>query len=241
MKIAVCLSGQLRFFEKSFPLLKVNLIDRYKTDVFLHTWYSSSYENKEFEKSHTEVSQGTYNVGNIEKCLIQYKPISFLIEEPKTFFNFVYGTRENNACSMFYSINACNNLKIMHERLCGSLYDWVIRLRFDWALSNFIDLHLLDQNTIYVPDYNSTSSNIENKHMCDQFAIGSSNNMNVYSETFNTIPNYIVNSKIVRGNENILYSNLEKNNIFRQELNWSHMFSPNNSLGMACPNSLFRE
>ena len=38
MKIALCLSGQARSYEKGYEYHKKNLLDHYDVDVFYHTW-----------------------------------------------------------------------------------------------------------------------------------------------------------------------------------------------------------
>jgi len=38
MKIAICLSGHLRTFDKTFRSIKEKLLDVYDCDVFISTW-----------------------------------------------------------------------------------------------------------------------------------------------------------------------------------------------------------
>lgn len=38
MKVAVCISGQMRNFESRLDLLRSNLLEKYDCDVFIHTW-----------------------------------------------------------------------------------------------------------------------------------------------------------------------------------------------------------
>ena len=236
MNVAACISGQLRFFEKSFELLQTNFLNLYHPDVFIHTWYNPAFENRQFESSHTKASQGSYSSNDLNKCILLYNPKCIAVSEPTNFYSFKIGSRENNACSMFYSIYSANNLKQNYETKNDKKYDWVLRLRFDWAYSNKVDLSLLDTAYIYVPDADQTTSNPNNLHINDQFAIGSSKNMDIYSNAF-----LHASTVSTQGNENILYNTLVSNNIAVKTLDWQHCFPPNDFYGTGSPNSLFRQ
>lgn len=236
MKIAACFSGQLRFFEKSYSFFKDNLLSRFSVDVFIHTWYDPALENKHFEYSHSKKPQGAYSIQDIDRCILLYAPKAIMIDQPITFKPHNKGSRENNACSMFYSVHMSNLLKKKNESISQQKYDWVLRLRFDWAYTSFINLSLLNSDYVYIPDRDKTTTNPNHMHLNDQFAIGSSANMDVYSDAFLFTSN--VSSQ---GNEDILYEILTSKNIVTKDMNWTHCFPPNDLLGMSSFNSLFRE
>lgn len=242
MKVAVCFSGQIRFYHKSFDLVKKHLLDIYNPDVFIHTWYSPSYENKEFEKTQCKVSQGTYKIQDIQNCIQLYNPISILIEGPKLFFSFGHNTLENNLCSMLCSIYNSNMLKSNNELITRTKYDWVIRMRFDWSLTQPLCLEQLNNEFVYIPDYiSTTTSNPNNPHVNDQLALGSSDNMNIYAESFRKYLNYKSNNVQTGAGENIIYGTLKDGGVNCKELPWVHSFGCNDALGRGAPNSLIRE
>jgi hypothetical protein len=59
-KIALCLSGQARSFQKGYEYHKKNLLDHYDVDVFIHAW--------DFE--------------DIEEYAKLYNPVAFMVENP---------------------------------------------------------------------------------------------------------------------------------------------------------------
>lgn len=241
MKVAICFSGQVRFFKKSFDLIKKNLLDIYKPDVFIHTWYSCAYEDKQFESTNCKISQGAYKIQDIVECIKLYAPVSTLIEEPKRFFSFGYNTLENNLCSMLCSIHNSNDLKSNNELILGQKYDWVVRMRFDWALVQPLNLEQLDNTFVYIPDYISTTSNPNNPHVNDQLAIGSSQNMDIYAESYKNYLTLKANNIQTGAGENIIYNTLKTGNVSCRELPWSHCFGCNDALGRGAPNSLIRD
>ena len=62
MRIALCLSGQPRFFEKCSQSLIDNLIDIYNPDIFAHAWWDDNLCGKNFDTSqtHQEGKVGTF-------------------------------------------------------------------------------------------------------------------------------------------------------------------------------------
>jgi hypothetical protein len=124
-----------------------------------------------------------------------YKPKKYIFEPPKKFLleeftgaNFEL-IKPQNVLSMFYSIEQANNLKKEYEKENNFVYDIVIRSRTDIILQNFnLDLNTLD-NKIYYYGLNQFMFN--NIAICnDQFAIGSSEYMNIYSSLYSLLEYY---------------------------------------------------
>ena len=91
-------------------------------------------------------------------------------------------TNAFNVCSGLCSLYKCNELKKEYEDEGGFKYDFVIRTRFDFGLSEPLNLDDYTQRVIYAPNDNS-----HNYGIADVFAIGSSYNMDIYSDVYNNI------------------------------------------------------
>lgn len=50
MKVALCLSGQMRGYLEAFPSIKKNIIDKFNPDVFIHTWSDIGISNNEHRR-----------------------------------------------------------------------------------------------------------------------------------------------------------------------------------------------
>ena len=159
MKIAVCVSGQLRDYKSCIDSLEKYLIHPFDVDVFLVT--DTNYD-----------------------ALEDYDPVSYeFIDSTVDNMNTINGMTMN---SMFYKIYKCNQLKLEYERLHRFKYDIVIRTRPDIVLYN-LPFHSIIQalsiepeNTIYVPKICNVCGYIPT----DQIAIGSSKNIDIYSDSY---------------------------------------------------------
>ena len=91
---------------------------------------------------------------------------------------------------MYYSIEQANKLKKEYEKENIFTYDLVIRSRTDIILQNFnLNLNTLDNNKIYY--YGLDQFMFNNVAICnDQFALGSSEYMNVYSSLYSMLEYY---------------------------------------------------
>lgn len=172
MKIALCLSGQPRSYEKGYEYLKKNLFDHHDVDVFIHTWeypiellddveqlFSNNIKDVHYEESLNEQYFAKYHVGN-----------------PKY--------PAYNTTQMFYGVYASNNLQRKYALTYNIDYDIVIRSRFDFALNKLLPYNEVVSGKIYVPD---CRQNLERTVANDQFAYGTPETMNLYSQTFANI------------------------------------------------------
>lgn len=193
MKIALCLSGHLRNFEKTYPALSFHLIKNYDVDVFIHTWdklgFSCAFKTDQ-----------TLNDTSTKESEIRrlYKPKSMIIE-PSDFVEDLkrqgdeYAPHLRNEpkhvghmASMFYKIYACNELKNKYQRDTGTQYDWVIRCRADLLFQSNVEIPKEQKaGVVWTPRAGSSPD------WCnDQFAIGSPNEMDLYSSVFFDISEY---------------------------------------------------
>ena len=133
MKIAVCLSGQVRTAVENFPNIKNFLGDVYNDcDFFMHCWNDCSYK--------------TYNLSNIrkkpykesktkfEKIYELYSPQKMQIDNPDIEYGY-------NICKfmgiepLWYSFLKSIQYKQQYELDNNFEYDYVIKLRYDVILA----------------------------------------------------------------------------------------------------------
>jgi len=205
--IALCISGQPRSYAKGFEYIKRNLLDYYNVDIFYHTWYNVKTKFNEIENL--------------------YQPKSFLIDKP------LPNTYENKytripsvkfpayfTVSAFYSIFQANKLKKEYEQKNNFIYDWVVRIRFDFALNVKIDFDLLDNNKLYLPNCRmSPDKDFGN----DQFAVGSSETLDKYSSTFLYLDKFYFENKSTMIGEDMLRDNLKLHNLTGDKIVYSFM------------------
>ncbi len=189
MKIALCLSGQPRYLEIGYEHLFREFLSKYSIDVFSHLWFDSKLKNTPFSYTINYPNRNELWRENLNDLILNlYKPKLCLFEEPKQFSFYSeanYGMGKTNNCSMFYSIQKCNELKLEYERIHNFKYDLVIRARTDLVISNFtLNLNNIDKQKIHTSSthcYFPDGTEINN----DQIAIGSSPLMDAYSSLYN--------------------------------------------------------
>jgi hypothetical protein len=164
MKIAVCITGQIRSWERIKDNIIENII-RDNTDVFF-------------------VCDEDLSISNIEHEIIKDEQ-SFYDESILEQFNSRtgHGTSVKNGLNMFYKIMKCNHLKIKHENKHNFKYDTVVRLRTDTTFQKPL-IFLEDKDKIFTPH------NCVGGHVCDQFAYGSSDLMDKFCDVFPNIKKY---------------------------------------------------
>jgi hypothetical protein len=193
MKIAVCLSGHLRRFEHTFPSLEKHLLKKYDCDIFIHTWDKLGYQSRfKTDAIINETEQKLELINNIYKPVkmviessdymmtLKQESISYaphLINEPKP---------PHHMASMFYKIFACNEIRKYYQLENMIHYDWIIRCRSDLLFHGDVTIPSFDiDNKIFIP-----KSTFHPQWYNDQFAIASSNNMDVYAASYFDIPEY---------------------------------------------------
>ena len=222
MKIAVCISGGVRY--PHFGLQSISkIIPNEYIKVFIHTWKIadknsflktvSGLEYKEVDKT-IETDLSLLERYNYEKLLIEnYEDKERKFKELFANLKFVPATDPEDRArtdvgpiSMHYSIYKANELKSEYEKENNIIFDWVIRMRTD---SDFrydaLDMNLLSEQ-LNIPSGEDWALNSIN----DQFAIGTSHAMNLYSSFYNNL-HYTQSSKYYP--ETILFSHLKNMNL----------------------------
>lgn len=212
MKIAVCISGLPRAYEKGYEYLKKNLLDHYDVDIFIHTWKNKVY--------------------NTEDVIELYKPVDWLVENLSIFdrdlLNKKYVNTPNakvfppsNAVYAYYSIFKSCSLKIRKE-IRTQPYDWVVKTRFDYALNGQMPFAALDKTKIYIPNCRMV---ITRDFGNDQFAFGSSPVMNKYMSTYWHMEDFY-NAGCQMNGEEMLKATLHNANLIGQNLIYVDMNNP---------------
>lgn len=201
-KVALCISGQPRKALDTFPLIKKNIIDTNNADVFIHMHYDT--ENLYMEKSNAENGEFILEKGIDQKLIELYCPVRYLIEKPRDFKkpnhlvpeprlrsfqkmnSNMNWTEEQHVkhivkqmTSMYYSIYKCNELKELYANENGIVYDYVIRLRFDFLPESPLVVSDYTPDAIHYLDIGQPDLIIN-----DWINFGSNTIMNVYASLY---------------------------------------------------------
>jgi hypothetical protein len=190
-KIAVCLSGIPKFWNKSYESIK----HWFPTaDIFIHTWKID--DNSEINENTCFTPNVYGDIAGIDYNFIRtFDPKKYIIDNfilKKDFFTkqceryfsnpdkLPQGNKNSiSQLSMFYSIRESCRLKASYERENSFIYDIVIRMRLDSEIKAFLDLNALNyENTLYVP-INRDWGGIN-----DQFFFGNSTIMDMTCECY---------------------------------------------------------
>ena len=177
MKLAIQISGEFRQLQASWETLKTYVFSTFpntEIDIFLHTW------RKEGEEGH--------GAG-----LALLKPRSYFLEG--------YEHRNDlhelpRAYSMFYSIKRANDARKQYEKLMETNYDLVMRYRTDCMFHEnvfqLVQPFLLERKPfLCIPKAKQMETcdgpvESETEGLCDWFAIGTPELMDVYCGTYTT-------------------------------------------------------
>lgn len=191
MKIAFCISGELRTF------LSQNVIDSYKNlcsllspDVYISVWdhvgVSHCHRNGIVVDFDDRINKDILidTLPNIKDVDIEnygsWKN-NLCLENLNIISNNVMDFRTKNSCSQLYKIFKCNEMKQKYETTNGFLYDIVFRMRPDFLFQTNLDLNI-QQNTIY--HINSGFAYYPNR-IYDVFFYGDSVAMDKVCSTYN--------------------------------------------------------
>lgn len=167
MKVAICISGQLRTWKKC-NINVFKLINRlgHKVDFFCHTWDFDSVPRPIIASTGIDTIK-LHSQDTIKEVLATYNPISYSIENREKNTEVVdkvieEGLRLLNQRTLiawtspqFYSLMVASNLKSEYELKNNFKYDACIRLRYDQYIPEsqidyIIDiLNQIQPNTIY--------------------------------------------------------------------------------------------
>jgi len=238
MKIALCLSGQPRWFLECSQFFKDNIVNNFEhVDIFIHTWF----DGEKYQSSINGLETGLAHPDTIKMINEIYQPVKFVVEQPRTFINNEdyphrrSTTPPNNAFSMFYSIKRSIEIMSEHERDLEFEYDFVFRSRFDYAINRKFDSGVIDS----LEKMNFYSPHVvthENPHCHADFNIGCSKTMKILGQTFDNILG-LGSEGVTLATESMTYYQMLKNSIKVQEINLNNQFPP--SKHSSCWHSLW--
>jgi hypothetical protein len=222
LKVAYCLSGQPRNFEKGYNIIS-KFVQKYDVDFYYHTWTLNN-ENETYPHSlhrNIKLDEIIYDPDIINKLNKLYNPIRY-ISESTTLFD--YNSKENFKNSLIFNnthnknINSISNIfsncyskqkvrDLLNETIITQKlnYDFIIISRFDMLKEINIDLNLLDKNKIYV-------SNCHNPRVIfsDHILILNVENylklLNVYNNLNNLMNNFNLNNLMNHHKEKLIFN-----------------------------------
>lgn len=202
MKVAICLSGQLRTFDQCFQSQDTNLFQVLQPDIFVHTWDRVGVTHKTEQLADPAASFAAAD-RIVSENLLQncYTPRAQIIEP----FLGEYYTRLGNvsapaplaeaepirykgALPMTYGMKKALKLMQQAERDDGQPYDIVVRLRPDITVLEPLPPSLLEQpDTLWWPLWPNLDPAAQ---VSDKLAFSSSCNMAYYLSLFDYLPRY---------------------------------------------------
>lgn len=193
MKVAICLSGHLRRFERAAPSLLSFVKSNHDCDIFIHTWDKMGYASA-YKADSTQDNTAKY-LSRIEQI---YKPKKIIVED-STFIEQLKLQGDQYAphligvpkpvghmASMFYKIYAANELRKQYELEHNIQYDWIIRCRPDLLFTEAVTLPVSSGPTeVFLPQHLCG-----HEWLCDQFAIAKPEAMDLYCSFFFDMADY---------------------------------------------------
>lgn len=206
MRVAVCISGQMRHFRACHDAIRRYIIEPNDADVFLHTWYDPSGAAPDLQGVDVSRAATRNSPGDDQALLGLYQPKRHLIEPPRHFRStgiqvpdaYILRTQAclhgregtdprdhaiHNSYSMFYSIFTANRLKEEYALEHGIHYDMVIRIRYDLVPTEPLRAADYDPDMIYYAELHQKDSLVS-----DWINMGSNAVMNAYAATFLLLP-----------------------------------------------------
>jgi len=227
LKIAVCISGQLRGYEKAFETWKKSILVGVDYDIYVHSWKDVGgtnadpvrkflpFESQSFNEAYREycMVMGFENIKMQYPTLFEYLKNSAQVTESeiKLFYNAKNVILEDesnvkfngytNSDKMHYKIAACHQLM----RSSNISYDLAIRIRPDFSVTfaafNWVDIldYCKTEPVIFVDSPFGTQ--YMTCMMGDQFAVSTPDILDIYANTWDIYPK-ISHHKLLGCNKN---------------------------------------
>lgn len=157
MKVAVCISGEMRMFENEYISNSLHYLYKLNPDIFVSTWSHKGFSYNVNRDSHILSERNDFDFELVDKIKNYYKNLkSFEVENYNDWLNNLspeikhimsgklIGGEAVTSPPQLYKIYMCNELKKRHELKCGFKYDVVIRTRPDVVYLNDIDFNNID-------------------------------------------------------------------------------------------------
>lgn len=253
MKVALCLSGHSRTFDKTYQFWKENLLDQHQTDVFMHLWETSGPRNFGEGKSEQfnpdpreDFDSGILSTPRIEFHSIMAKWLPRVLniqdynemeDDFKQKITPVLQERDRRGIpagfehhhplsvrSMLYKRFRANQVKNQWANLKGIEYDIVIQTRTDVALTAPISLP--DPSKIYFHNCRSVTTDPE---ICDFGAIGTTKTIDTWCNLYNEVDELF---DILKNDDNY-FKFLNPHKMYVQYLQWKNQPYEETDLGLS--------
>ena len=168
LRVAVCLYGQPRNFELSWPTIKKYLVENNNADLFFHFWTSHPLESHCFGDDRDR----NWQVIEDNKILEWTNPSAYLFEEQVNFDTSKYKKAHSpvfNLLSFTYSLQKSHSLYGEND------YDIVVHCRADLCFNDFVNFKDVSDEVLYI-EHRGTSG--------DQFAYSTAKTMKLFSSCF---------------------------------------------------------
>ena len=214
LRVAICISGQLRGYRQAFDFWKKSLLTGADFDIYVHSWKQVGRSGAEPFRSVLPFAgdrfQSVYrqccSVLGFDEVKKLYPTLFCSLQQTgtvdiKELMHF-YGTEHvvledgdnqlfkefSNSQKMHYKISACHELAMSQ----GIKYDLIVRARPDLPLSyrgfSWNDIFNCCRSEPMLFSDSKLSVHYMSLMMGDQFAISSPEGMSIYANTWNTYP-----------------------------------------------------
>ena len=220
MRIAICLSGQVRTAVENHLNIKQFLGELYKyCDFFMHCWDDCTY--KTYNTSNVCKSPIKEDVSKFNKIRELYLPKYMQIDSPDNSFGYTI-SNEYRLEPLWYSFLKSIQYKERYEVENGFEYDYVIKLRYDILIklkddiTTIVDeIQKIENNIFYINNYHqSPEQTIKDRLAYDVIFISKSKEMNIASNYFwEMAKNYDNNDNYINLPEYLRRNNIQTNAI----------------------------
>ena len=220
MRIAICLSGQVRTAVENHLNIKQFLGELYKyCDFFMHCWDDCTY--KTYNTSNVCKSPIKEDVSKFNKIRELYLPKYMQIDSPDNSFGYTI-SNEYRLEPLWYSFLKSVQYKERYEVENGFEYDYVIKLRYDILIklkddiTTIVDeIQKIENNIFYINNYHqSPEQTIKDRLAYDVIFISKSKEMNIASNYFwEMAKNYDNNDNYINLPEYLRRNNIQTNAI----------------------------
>ena len=213
MKIALCYSGLIRFYEESYQSQLNNLIIPNDCDIFIYT--TNLVDHSSHIKDTSKFKHQVISVYNLKSKLLKFygsRVKKIKIDEDKKKDKRLYGQAQQTL------VHKCNELRKEYEKEMNIKYDYIIRIRFDLRINVPINIEKLVENnilnklndSIFIYQWIRNGQTIippkkikpKASKYFDGFAIGKSEVMEVYCDLdllfkYGVVRKKLINNKII--------------------------------------------
>lgn len=224
MKVALCFFGITRSLEYTVDSIKNNIFNVLKEndidyDIFMHTYFLSSYENKRAgESKTTNINNDEYKLLSPDYLKIDNQDDIIKQLDLKSYRSYPDPWKTNYKSVDFYILGSYSKyiLTTMIEAVEDN-YDYILFIRPDCIYPNKLNVNffnLLNDNTIVIPNFHLYG----NFKMNDRFAITNKKTYKVYGNIFLHLLKLSKNNRL--HSETILGIILKNANINVQKVNF---------------------